>query len=75
MQGMDWNDLKARLNGLGLTQQEISKQSGVPQPSLSLLLREEGGYASPSLRNYLALAGFYERYTKRKSKPRKKAEA
>jgi transcriptional regulator with XRE-family HTH domain len=70
---MDWNELKARLIGLGLTQQEISRRSGVPQPSLSLLLRSEGGHATPSLRNYLALASFYERYAKRK--PRKKAEA
>lgn len=59
---IEWPDLKAWLRGLGLTQTEMAKQSGVPQPTLCLLLQDDGPHrsATPRLATYLKLLAFYE---------------
>lgn len=59
---MQWTELRSRLKGLGLTQTEMAKQSGVPQPTLCLLLQDDGPHrsATPRLATYLKLLAFYE---------------
>ena len=71
---MEWTELKARLIATGLTQNEIAKRSGVPQPTLSLLFKESDGkkHGAPSLPNYLKLVQFYECFS---ATPKKKREA
>lgn len=67
--GMDWKELHAAISRLGLTQLEIAKESGVPQPTVSQVLSRDPNKSLPRLPTYLKLQAFYQ---KKRSKPSRK---